>query len=1237
MAEDENRDGNDGSQQQLAGRWSSRHDSSAANDANHHGGGGVVTATAVIRNNNNSNKQQQRHSPRKARRPPQRFVARASKQGWGVADGDRAFLENDARYCNDNNHHKKPHHANASSLLLSSPTTTALASESVAAAAETHPNNRAKQSKLVVGAKTMDKSKGGGGNSCTSVLPAKRTKAEADASSSIRTNQTTTTTTLKRKSAISRRPRQLRPTEKMIAFRNDMEEEKRSKILSSSHHRNNNRHHHQKQQRKQMTGNNGMASLSNDKHDASLLLVDCKNSSKKSKKKSLSSTTTTTTTISMVSSSSSSSSSWQCSRCSTINLSTKSRCSSCQGWRGGKREGLLMKSSSSTNMKHGSRRQHSSLAMEQKRGKQNIKTVQTFSAATTAAAVTDANNSEHHGNGAIPTIPMAMGGDGGSCIEHYDNDVEDAPSSSESFEEVVCCLCKCAVDFSDREYFLPPSTTEDDGCRIGNGNGVDDNVMKVEGTTADSKELLCSKTSSSALAKSTSSSFEVNNCDIMLEDEAKLDTAVDIGGEQVIAEGTTTDGTSVNANSDDDNDNESMSPSFQLPYRFYDPTNALILCDGPAYAKKNERQAYKCERAFHQHCHFVPVLSIPRGTWRCLVCKYHDEMFLNEKSSLKKKKKQGSSVREESDDVGGVKLSNVELNAIYASSPPKHEAGTDENECAREGFPTMVTEGTDGVVSLECANVQYTNTPNKVINTIQLEQRFEALSAPLKSRLLHTELTTRSRTVIKASLATIRTAEHSLRSITETSKARKALAERVESEELGLPQELCQSVMRIALCKTRIRDMIFGLEDVIRSRPPHHDAVNVSMLVDLKSSSATAHGKLLDAGDDGDSRFDPISELMQWYLCQQNCYARTIAGNASSTNPMISSAITISGETTKDYGKSLLHHLFPQGNLSHRRSEPRTGEARIHNSGDHANIDSDGNSVTSISLDDLVCWTCHGTDASDENDMLLCDGVGCCRAFHMKCLEPKLSLDDVHKSDDENWFCPLCTAHATLIHYAQCEYFGDDLEESPMSPFKKGKNSGHHSSIDVRISEWETAKDVFADAPLELRIAQKLKDNIRDEETTNFLAEDLGIVTQSYNSSSERGTSNDIEMNFGEEDDGSDDDFDNEEEELIDDESLAEEDDLEWRLAKEKIDTEELDALSITSDVGTDDDNSDASAAHDDGTSTNSAKNRVRRSRRKRFIPPKESNEMRLSDIGTLDVANIVRGKRSRTKVDYRK
>ena len=40
----------------------------------------------------------------------------------------------------------------------------------------------------------------------------------------------------------------------------------------------------------------------------------------------------------------------------------------------------------------------------------------------------------------------------------------------------------------------------------------------------------------------------------------------------------------------------------KLPHELYDPQNGILICDSPG-----------CNRAYHQRCHFIPVLSIPKG------------------------------------------------------------------------------------------------------------------------------------------------------------------------------------------------------------------------------------------------------------------------------------------------------------------------------------------------------------------------------------------------------------------------------------------------------------------------------------------------------------------------------------------------------------------------------------------------------------------------------------------------
>ena len=743
-----------------------------------------------------------------------------------------------------------------------------------------------------------------------------------------------------------------------------------------------------------------------------------------------------------------------------------------------------------------------------------------------------------------------------TCAVVFNRDDHGGP---DEYADVACCLCKCAVDFSDGVFFEAPLKNEAGDAKGARGGMRTNGDRPAEGSTG---------------------------CLASRDGEGSTQGA-------------------------DEKDDEGDDVPVRLPYRFHDPGNSLMLCDGPAHAKSEKKgndgrdgseEGYRCDRAYHQRCHFVPVLSIPRGPWRCLVCRFRDEEYLKEKAS-RKAKNRSSGIKGKS-----ATLSDSELNAIfrcvpvYSSTPLEDgewSAGngmevvskSDEDELpmaeTRKSIPGVESSINSDTVGIANRNKQSTCRPDIAPDTAtcnhyiaKLERRFEALSAHLKSKLLHTELTARSRGIIKSSLATIRTAEHSLRSITETSKARKALAERIESQELGLPQELCQCVMRIAASKTRVRELILNLEYAIQARPSNHDLSNMVQLSNglnpcsVEEEGVKAHGINGDAIDGGECTGDPVSKLMQWYLQQSESertadkQANVIATATATAAPVaLPNSIKINGKTTQEVGKGLLHHLFPEGTLKRRRHEPRTGEA-------HINAEArggDDSSVTSISLDDLKCWNCHGSHATDENDMLLCDGMGCYRSFHMKCLEPQVTIEDVHNNSDDAWFCPLCTANANLTHFAQSEYLGDDYWELPSTKGKicDGNSNGDSSQ---RMKEWETAQDVFPEAKFELRVAQKLKANIRDEETTTFLAQTLGIITGSSFKDERSETSEDNHLLLTEEDE-SDDDFDHEEVELLDDESFAEDRDMERQLVKEKIGREELDALSVTSGDGSDSNN----------------------------------------------------------------
>lgn len=416
----------------------------------------------------------------------------------------------------------------------------------------------------------------------------------------------------------------------------------------------------------------------------------------------------------------------------------------------------------------------------------------------------------------------------------------------------------------------------------------------------------------------------------------------------------------------DDVDKQEVSsnatPQFQLPQRFHDPDNALILCDGPAHAGKRRNskgEAYICERAYHQRCHFIPVFSIPRGPWRCLICRYRDEEYLKNKASSKGRKghsqsKGGRGKGQKLDGSPTEILTDEELNAIFRCPPQ-----------------LPINANADA---------------SKSIDVVLTELKFERVSAPLKAKILHAELTTRAKAFINKTLSNIRVAEHSIRAFTESSKARKLLSERMETMDGRLPQELAQCVFKIAYAKKRIRDFIMSIRETIKRR--------------------SLHGRMARGHyEENIDCVDVTNELMQWYLSHGK-----------------------SEQSGDRGGTDLLKFLFPEGHMRRRRVEPRTAEANTSSnaSASHAS-DSSG-----VSLDDLKCTCCNEGHASHENDLLLCDGENCYRAFHMHCLEPKLTPEELASDENDNWFCPFCSAHAMLVHWTQREV-DQSFEQFPVS------------------------------------------------------------------------------------------------------------------------------------------------------------------------------------------------------------
>jgi hypothetical protein len=329
---------------------------------------------------------------------------------------------------------------------------------------------------------------------------------------------------------------------------------------------------------------------------------------------------------------------------------------------------------------------------------------------------------------------------------------------------------------------------------------------------------------------------------------------------------------------------------------------------------------------------------------------------------------------------------------------------------------------------------------------------------------------------------------------------------------------------------------------------------------------------------------------------------------------------------------------FPYGRDMPRRTIPRCGheeeeeldlnkiscvptEVVLNNLSTKKNAKKEIDDDDMISLDDLQCCICFVGHATDENDVILCDGEHCFRAYHMKCVSPHVTLQQVEEEDD--WFCPICTAVAKLVANIQSEYTGDDWQAD--------------NDDASTIRSWDRASDVFPEAEKEYEMAIKWKEGQQDAEIAAFISNVLGIPIE--NSSGNNTGVESREEQEEESDDSEDEDFDvnvkkqNREEQKddqSDDSSKASLQDMSD--VEGTIDRNELDALSLPSDESND----------KKQDSNGGGRRRTRSARSSRAASAnnssgEESSSSRQVDVGTLDESNIVQGKRRRNQVDYRR
>ncbi|KAK9846396.1 hypothetical protein WJX81_002962 [Elliptochloris bilobata] len=73
----------------------------------------------------------------------------------------------------------------------------------------------------------------------------------------------------------------------------------------------------------------------------------------------------------------------------------------------------------------------------------------------------------------------------------------------------------------------------------------------------------------------------------------------------------------------------------------------------------------------------------------------------------------------------------------------------------------------------------------------------------------------------------------------------------------------------------------------------------------------------------------------------------------------------------------------------------------------------------------IFCAKCRIGQCFEGNDIVLCDG-GCSRAYHERCVVPRLHAAEL--SEEDGWLCPACDAKADILNLIN-DFFGFEYEQ----------------------------------------------------------------------------------------------------------------------------------------------------------------------------------------------------------------
>ena len=447
-----------------------------------------------------------------------------------------------------------------------------------------------------------------------------------------------------------------------------------------------------------------------------------------------------------------------------------------------------------------------------------------------------------------------------------------------------------------------------------------------------------------------------------------------------------------------------------------------------------------CPRLFHQQCHFVPVLHFSASKpWHCLICQVRQE----QKQLKKKHKKSHAAANKNKTTTMMLPLKKYPLDMMF-QSPPIPSAAPFEQQWEHD--PQVIR-----------------------VKAMALHQQLAAVG-----RALQTPIAAHKRAIT------------ALETLTATSRNRAHFAENNNYNS----QELKQCIYTVTAQKYRIRQLFCKLERVRHTAAARHDWNQV--LLPWVNNHSHGNSKAMHAefvqrvlfpfGSHYPRRWFPVTpeyreaEAAQELQQQQQIPTEVIVATNNNNN-------------NKTASRKTLPKPPPAASAAATLSK-KPAAAHKHN-------DDDDDDDEGFSLDDLQCCVCLQGDSTDDNDMILCDGHGCYRAYHAQCVHPHVQIDD-EEDEDSNWFCPLCQCMALTLLKVQAQVSGgDDWEHRrmmvhPHHSKPQGNDDDDDDDDADSLKSWAVAADVFPEAAADLETARQLKQGVTNRATAALVAKVLG-------------------------------------------------------------------------------------------------------------------------------------------------